>query len=1347
MTIFSLEPASQAEVCTFPVSFTQERFWYFDQLESNNTAHNLIMTLHINASLNVSVFKHSLNLLIQHHAILRTTFILVEEQLTQVINPTLIVPLPVVNLYDLPKSMQDAELLRLAKLEAQHHFDLAQGPLIRTTLLRLGTNEYVLLMNIHHIIADGRSLIMFYQELATLYSTSSNGECASLPVLSTQYAEFSIQQRELVQKGIFADQLAYWKQQLMGAPTTLDLPVDRSYATVSTYRGAIHEFVFSKHLTQALRALHRQEGVTLYRVLVAAFQALLYRYTGQEDIVIGSPVAGRVKAETKQVFGPFINTVAIRTDLSNNPTFRELLARVNTVVTSALAHQDIPFEYLVRELQPERNAGRNPLFQVLLNMRPGLPALPLGWVLEAINLTGSSTMFDLSLELTERPEELIGLFQYNAELFDVATIQRMIGHWQTLLEGVIADPSQRIAELPLLTEQERRQILIELNDTQKTYPANQCIHQLFETQVERTPNAIAVIYEDVQLTYRELNVRANQLAHYLQRIGVGPEVLVALCIERSLEMMIGLLGILKAGGTYMPLDPTYPSERLAFMMTDAEPLVLVTQQHLVAYLPTHETKVICLDSDVALLEQQSQANLTSTVTPDNLAYVIYTSGSTGRPKGVQILQRAVVNFLTSMQSQPGLTEQDTLLAVTTLSFDIAALELFLPLTVGARLVIAGREVVTNGLALLETLARSQATVMQATPITWRILLTSGWQGGSHLKMLCGGEALSQELAKQLLLKGGTLWNLYGPTETTIWSAACKIEPEDEVISIGSPIANTQIYLLDKQLQLVPIGVPGELYIGGDGVARGYLNRPELTSERFISNPFSTKYGERLYKTGDLARYRADGTIEVLGRLDHQVKLRGFRIELGEIEALIRQHQAVQDVVVIAREDVPGDKRLVAYVILQKKQSATVNELRSHTMKHLPAYMIPSTFVLLEVFPATPNGKVDRRMLPAPEATKNVISDEFVAPTLLEHEQLIQVWEELLGVRPIGIRDNFFDLGGHSLLAVRLVNRIEQACSMKISLATLFAEPTIEQLVDTFHKQEEIHSRTSIVKVQAGESRQPFFFLHGDYVNGGAFYCFPVARGLGMDQPFYALTPYKFDGLQVPPTLKAIAAEHIKLMRAIQPQGPYLLGGFCNGGIVAYEMACQLHAIGQTVDLLALIDPTNLSHPLHLKALHRVLKYLGTLLHMSDDKPLELFLGLRHIYNYVRYSHYREGFEGTEHMKAEKQTGLVLKQDKTVLKTLKHIALVMKHDVLRRDWWGIFQWLSAEYTPSNYLGKITLFWASEVPHSMRSKYSKASEKVETYVIQGTHLGCRTSPLLIDILHSCLDRVQEQKAIKQ
>lgn len=1346
MTIFSLEPTSQTEDCTFPASFTQERFWYFNQLESNNTAYNIITTLHINMSLNLSAFKHSLNLLIQRHAILRTTFVLVEEQLTQVVNPTLIMPLPVVDLYDLSKSIQDAELLRLVKLEAQHHFDLAQGPLIRTTLLKLGTNEYVLLMNIHHIVTDGRSLIMFYQELATLYKSFSRGESSSLPDIAAQYADFSIQQRELVQKDMFTDQLAYWKQQLMGAPTTLDLPTDRSYATVSTYRGAIHEFVFSKHLTQALKALHRQEGVTLYRVLVAAFQTLLYRYTSQEDIVIGSPVAGRVKAEMKQVFGPFINTVAIRTDLSNNPTFRELLVRVNTVVTSALAHQEIPFEYLVKELQPERNVGRNPLFQVLLNFRPALPSLPSEWVLEAVNLTGSSTMFDLSLELTERPEELIGLFQYNAELFDVATIQRMVGHLQTLLEGVVADPSQRIAELPLLTEQEGRQILTGLNDTQKTYPTNQCIHQLFEAQVERTPDAIAVVYEDMQLTYRELNIRANQLAHYLQRIGVGPDVLVALCIERSLEMMIGLLGILKAGGTYMPLDPTYPSERLAFMVVDAVPLVLVTQQHLVTYLPALETKVVCMDSDAALLQQQSQANVASTVTPNNLAYVIYTSGSTGRPKGVQISQRAVVNFLTSMRHQPGLTEQDTLLAVTTLSFDIAALELFLPLIVGARLVIASREVVTNGPALLATLARSHATVMQATPITWRILLTSGWQGDRHIKMLCGGEALSRELVKQLLLKGGTLWNLYGPTETTIWSAVCKIEPEDEVISIGGPIANTQIYLLDKQLQLVPIGVPGELYIGGAGVARGYLNRPELTSERFIPNPFSTGYGERLYKTGDLARYRVDGTIEVLGRLDHQVKLRGFRIELGEIETLIRQHHAVQDVVVIAREDVPGDKRLVAYVVLQKQQDATANELRSHTMKHLPAYMIPSTFVLLEVLPTTPNGKVDRRMLPAPEATKNFMNNEFVAPRLLEHEQLIQVWEELLGVRPIGIRDNFFDLGGHSLLAVRLVNRIEQVCGIKVSLATLFAEPTIERLVDAFYQQEEIQARTSIVKVQAGESRQPFFFLHGDYVNGGAFYCFPMARGLGTNQPFYALTPYKFDGLQVPPRLEAIAAAHIKSMRAVQPQGPYLLGGFCNGGIVAYEMACQLHAIGQTVDLLALIDPTNLTYPPHLKALHHVLKYLGTLLHMREDKPLELFLCLRHIYNYVRYSHYRKGFEGAEHVKVEKRTGLVFRQDKVVSMLLKHVALVMKHDDLRRDWWGIFQWLSAEYVPSTYFGNITFFWASEVPLSMRSKYSKVGKEVETYVIQDTHLGCRTNPLLIDILRTCLDRVQEQKAAK-
>ncbi|HET8851594.1 MAG TPA: amino acid adenylation domain-containing protein, partial [Ktedonobacteraceae bacterium] len=848
------------------------------------------------------------------------------------------------------------------------------------------------------------------------------------------FETWRLQQRE----GL-AEHLDYWKQRLEGAPKGLELPTDRPRPPVQTFAGARYPFVLPQPLFAALETLSQQQEVTLFMTLLAAFQVLLHRYTGQDDLLVGIPIVEYPQAEDAEVIGNFVNFLVLRTSLSGNPSFQELLRRVREVTLEAYAHQHAPFEQLVATLLPERDLSHHPLFQVMFILENASPeALEVrGPTLHSIVGDSSRTQCDLTLYLQDNVQGLRGWVAYSTDLFDATTIARLVGHWQKLLEGVVADPEQPISELPLLTDAEQ-QLLVEWDATVTAYPKENCIHQLFEAQVECTPDAVAAVYKDAQLTYRELNQRANQLAHYLQKLGVGPEVLVGICAERSLDMVVGLLGILKAGGAYVPLDPTYPSERLAFMLTDAQVPVLVTQEHLTKHLPVHGLKVVCLDAEATVLAQQDKANPPPTGTADNLAYVIYTSGSTGRPKGVQILHRAVVNFLLSMRQQPGLTAEDTLLAVTTLSFDIAALEIFLPLIVGARLIVASRDVVTSGTALAEALDRSHATVMQATPITWRMLLAAGWQGNPRLKILCGGEALPQELARQLLPKAASLWNLYGPTETTIWSTVCKIEPEHELVTVGRPIANTQIYLLDAQLHLVPIGVSGELYIGGDDLARGYLNRPELTAERFIPHPFSDAPGACLYKTGDLARYRADGTIELIGRLDHQVKVHGFRIELGEIEAMLGQHLAVRQAVVMAREDTPGDKHLVAYVVPQPEQILTSSELRRLMQERLPDYMIPTAFVFLETLPQTPNGKVDRRALPAPERTRPKVDTPFIAPTLMVHHQLIQIWEELLDARPIGIQDNFFDLGGYSLLAVCLVDRIEQVWGKKISPEVLLA---------------------------------------------------------------------------------------------------------------------------------------------------------------------------------------------------------------------------------------------------------------------------------------------------------------------
>ncbi len=749
-----------------------------------------------------------------------------------------------------------------------------------------------------------------------------------------------------------------------------------------------------------------------------------------------------------------------------------------------------------------------------------------------------------------------------------------------------------------------------------------CLPQLFEAQVGRTPQAVAIVCRGDTLTYDALNARANRLAHRLRALGVGPDVLVGLCVERSTDMVAALLAVLKAGGAYVPLDPTYPAERLAYMLGDARPAVVVTEAHLAALLPAHDAQTVLLDADATLLERESAGNPTAMAGPEHLAYVIYTSGSTGRPKGVEIPQRAVTTFLASMRHEPGLTAGDTLLAVTTLSFDIAVLELFLPLIVGARVVVAGRSVASDGAALADLLAASGATMMQATPATWRLLLHAGWSGTPRLTVLCGGEAMPRGLADQLLERCAALWNMYGPTETTVWSTLWRVEPGDGPILIGHPVARTETRVLDERLVPVPVGAVGELYIGGAGLARGYRNRPALTTERFIRHPFDATPGVRLYRTGDLARLRPDGTVECLGRVDHQVKVRGYRIELGEIEAvLVRQH-GVREVAVAVREDVPGEKRLVAYVVSQPDigqagtagSMPTPGELRRLLTTTLPDYMVPAVVVPLEALPLTPNGKVDRSALPPPPTGTEIEPAHGPGPLadlMTIHYQLIAIWEDLLGVRPIGIRDDFFALGGHSLLAARLVDRIVATFGVRPALATLSAEETIVALAEEIlrlRRGEVGRRRPPLVTIQAGRSWTPFAFMHGDYTGGG-FYCADLARLLGADRPFYAFNPHGLDGDPVPRSIEAMAASFLSALRGAQPAGSYLLGGFCAGGLVALEVARLLRAQGQEVDLLILINPPK--GGARGRRAQRLFDLLGALAGLDADRRVNLYLRLQH----------------------------------------------------------------------------------------------------------------------------------------
>jgi amino acid adenylation domain-containing protein len=1040
----SLLPVARNE--SLHLSSAQERLWFLNRLTPTSAYYNIPAAIHLTGLLNVTALEQSFSEIIRRHEVLHTNFSTIAGQPFQVITGQLSLTLPVIDIQELSEGKCELETKQLAAEEGQQLFDLELGLLLRIKLLCLSKEEHVLLLTVHHIVFDGWSMRNLTKELSTLYEAFSIGNPSPLSELSIQYVDFSHWQRQWEQGEISKKHLAYWSKQLAGAVPVLELAIGNPRPAVQTFRGAKQFLELPATLIQALKKFSHQEEKTLFMILLAAFQALLKRYTSENEIVVGSPVANRNRVELEGLIGFFVNTVVLRTDLSGDPSFRELLSRVRRVALGAYAHQDLPFAKLVQHLRPERNLSYSPLFQVMFDVRD-IPAFELpGLAMNLIDVDSGAAQFDLSMFIDIAKQDMRIMLEYNTDIFEAESITRMLKHFQTLLESVVADPDQRLSDVPLLTDKEQHQLLVEWNDTQADYTQDKCIHQLFEEQVAKTPDAVAVVFEDQQLTYRQLNERSNQLAHYLRSIGAGPEALVGICLERSIEMIVGLLGILKTGGTYVPLDPTHPKDRLACILEDAQVSVLLTQLRLSEDLPEHEAYLICMDTIWKTITNKSKININNLVSVDNTAYVTYTSGSTGKPKGVQILHRAVNNFLNSMRKQPGLTDHDILLSVTTLSFDIVGLELFLPLTVGAVVVLVSDDVVVDGTRLLAQLTNSNTTVMQATPATWQLLIESGWSGSQYLRVLCGGEAFPRRLASQLIERVSDLWNMYGPTETTIWSAIYQVEVGDRPVPIGCPIVNTQIYLLDTHLNPVPIGVPGELHIGGVGLARGYLRLPDLTAEKFIPNPFNSETpGARLYKTGDTARYLPDGNIEFINRIDRQVKIRGFRIELGEIEMMLVQHPAVNQVVVTVRKYLSENKTLVAYIVSNHKLAPTTSELRRFLAEKLPDYMIPSAFIVLDVLPLTPNGKVDFCALPAPESTRPELDVAYTAPQAELERTIAHIWQEVLQRKKIGIYDNFFDLGGYSLLMVRVQYKLREVLSHELSLVEMFQYPTIHSI--------------------------------------------------------------------------------------------------------------------------------------------------------------------------------------------------------------------------------------------------------------------------------------------------------------
>ncbi|WP_346293414.1 amino acid adenylation domain-containing protein [Sphaerothrix gracilis] len=1063
-------PANEA-----PLSFAQQRLWFIHQLDLNPSSYNVFSGLRLQGRLDVAVLEKALQAVVQRHDTLRTTFTTkAEGQPIQVIQPDAAVSLVQQDLTQAADPEQAAQ--QVAHQEARWVFDPTQ-PLLRLTLLKLAATEHLLLVTMHHIIADRWSLGLFTQELQQLYGAFSRQQPMPLAPLPIQYADFAVWQRQWLQGTELERQLSYWRQQLAALPV-LDLPSDRPRPAVPTFQGAKYPITFAKPLSDALKNLSVQSGVTLFTVLLTAFKILLQRYSHQHDIVVGTDIANRNRVETEGLIGLLVNTLVLRTDLTGDPTCLELLQRVRDVLLGAYAHQDLPFERLVAALNPERNLSQMvPLFQVKFDLQLApLPPLSLGELTaQPLAFDNETTKFELRLNLFDSEAGLRGQVEYSTDLFERSTIARLVGHFQTLLENLVACPQQRLSELSLLTPAEQHQLKI-WNQTATEYHSLDCLHQQIERQVEQTPAAIALSFANQHLSYRELNSRANQLAHYLQAQGVLPDTPVGLCFERSLDLVVAILAVLKAGGAYVPLDPSYPSERLAFMLHDSQVPLLLTHSQLVATLPKHSAITICLDQGWPAIAALPTTNPTSAVTPAHLAYIIYTSGSTGQPKGAMNTHGALSNRLQWMQSAYGLTTADCVLQKTPFSFDVSVWEFLWPLMVGTRLAIARPEGHKDSAYLAELIEQQQVTTLHFVPSMLQAFLEAPdlERCACVRRVICSGEALPVALQERFLERlSAELHNLYGPTEAAIDVTAwpCQPEPELTSVPIGKPIANTQIYLLDRAGQSVPVGVPGELHIGGVGLARGYWQRAALTAEKFVPSPFAqTESGSRLYRTGDLARYRPDGAIEFLGRLDYQVKLRGFRIELGEIEAALAQHPEIRETVVTASNDSSGYQRLVAYGVYDASALST-SALRDFLAQSLPDYMIPSVFVPLDTLPLTPSGKVDRRALPPPTESRPDLKPDYVKPQTELEQAIAAIWQEVLQLDTVGIHDNFFELGGHSLLLIQVNTQLRQQLQADLSVLDLFRYPTIEAIATHLNQRQRETTPSDQSAVPSSVSRQ------------------------------------------------------------------------------------------------------------------------------------------------------------------------------------------------------------------------------------------------------------------------------------
>jgi surfactin family lipopeptide synthetase C len=1337
----------------------------------------MVYTLHEN--LKVPEFMLAWQRVIDRHPILRTGFRW--EGLEEPVQEVHVSASPEWHEQDWRSLSTDEQQSRLADYlnsDRKRGFDLGDKTLNRFALFRAGESDHQFVWTFHHAIIDGHSFVIVLKEVFACYDAFSCGGELRLdePRPYRDYIEWQ-RGRDTSKAGDF------WRDELKGfaSPTPLVVTRGGKNSVGSEPEYTEQEVRLSASLTADLRSLAKQNQVTLNNMVQGAWALLLGRYSGEEDVIFGATRACRRSAieGAESIVGPLINTLPMRINVDEDLRLMDWLKQIRAKHVALREHEHDPLMKI--QEWSEISNGRSLFDSILVfqnyELDDYLRSQGESWKNREFKLF-EQTNYPLALSAWAGPELLFRL-AYDQRDFDNAAVTRMLGHLKTLLEGMARNPYEGLASLPMLTGEERRQLLFDWNGPRQEYPRDACIHQLFEAQAERTPEATAVMFERERLSYRELNAKANRLAHHLRASGIGPESLVGICMDRSLEMVVGIIAILKAGGAYVPLDPAYPKERLAVMLEDARPSVLLTQRRRLDSLPAHTARVICVDSDWELIERHSADNPDAQAAPENLAYVIYTSGSTGTPKGVMIEHRSVVNFSDSAATGYDIKPGDRVLQFASISFDASAEEIYPCLSRGAALVLRNDSMIASISSFLEKCQEWGITVLDLPTAYWHELVERLGEGAVKLPkslrlVIIGGErAMPERLCAWAKQVGPSvrLVNTYGPTEATIVATAHDLtgggqsELERGEVPIGRAISNARTYILDHRLRPVPIGVPGQLHIAGAGIARGYLNRPDITSQKFIANPFDRDGHDRLYKSGDLARHTPDGNIEFCGRVDDQVKIHGYRIELGEIESAAAGCPVIKGIVVQAREDVPGDRRLVAYVVpapgyASMSHADIAQEVRGFLGRKLPAQMLPSAFVVLDGFSLNRNGKIDRASLPAPDQERTDMKGAYVKPRDPLEYQLVQIWEELFDMRPIGIRDSFFDMGGHSLLSVRMMDRIERATGKKLPLSTLFSGATIENLARVLLKQESESSRSPLVEVQAGGSKKPFFYLHGDF-NGGGLYCLSLARHLGDDQPFYALQPHGLDDQSIPETIEDMADYHLKTLREFQPEGPYLLGGHCNGGLIAFEMARRLEAEGAKVELLVVIcaAATNARYRQLRDLVNRFCLFRG----LGTNEAQDYFLNLRdrairlgQVKNY-----YAARFVELFRLSEREQVAFVRDKGLKRLKSLKASFSRRKQqarlreasnptrpdappeDAARQKIMDAYVKAMTGYVPRPYSGRVTLFWPDESPFDPSDDetwgWRDVAAEVNVHTVPGGHLTSITkyAPELAQILKGCIE----------